>query len=136
MNRRAIVFGSLAAIAAPSVSAGPPRHTDQLRVLIDTVILHGDMTGLADLVTTDVAIPDLDIHGIDAFRIVSESGFASRESQFREYRFDVVSIAESGEWAHAFVRVDSTTTAGQSRTDHVFYVARFTGDLISELYLS
>ena len=136
MNRRIAILG---AVAAMTVTPSLARESDQIatmRDFIDTVIARGETSDLERFVTDDVTIPDFHVTGIDAFRDASDAGFASRERQYRDATFDVVSIAESGEWVHTLVRFDATATTGSTTTNHVFYVARFADGLIAELYLS
>jgi hypothetical protein len=130
MNRRIAITATLAALVATPAVAQNRTNGDVLRDLIETVIASGDTSTLGEYVTSDVAIADYGVSGIDAFREVSDTGHQGRQTQYDDYSFEIVSIAESDEWAHALVRF---TGDGESRS--VFYAARFSDGLISELYL-
>ncbi|HWV23263.1 MAG TPA: nuclear transport factor 2 family protein [Thermomicrobiales bacterium] len=136
MNRRSAVIGAIAALTLRPSLASESDHIATMRVFIETVIENGETSQVDRFVTEDVAIPDFDIRGIDAFRSASDAGFANRERQYSDYTFDVMSIAESGDWVHTLIAFTGNDATGNTISDHVFYVARFTDGLISELYLS
>ena len=136
MNRRTIMAAAIAGFAPVPVVAEGRKLAGTLQRLIDEVVAAGDTSGLAEIVTNDVTLPDMDVDGIDAFRAASDAGHASRQARYSAYAFNVMSVVESDAWAHALVRFEGTTNAGQTERRHLFYVARFDGGLIPELYLA
>ena len=135
MNRRALVATAIVAAAAPSTALASG-NADTLRRLIDEVVAAGDMSNLESIVSGNVTIAVLGITDIDGFRAASVEGAAARAENYREHAFEVTSIAENEQWAHALVRFTGEQVSGRKETRHVFYVAKFTDGLISELYLS
>lgn len=134
MNRRAMIAATLAAAAPTAARAGGNAAT--LRRLIDEVIQDGDMSGLDTIVASNVTIAGFSVTDIDGFRDASIEGAAIRAKKYREHAFEVTSIAENEEWAHALVRFTGEQASGRKEARHVFYVAKFADGLIAELYLS
>lgn len=135
MNRRAMLAAAVAGLTVQPATGRAPGNGEQLRSLIESVIAKGDTSGLDKLVTEDVTIPGANVTGIDAFRAASDAGHISRTERYTEMTFDILSLAEADEWAHALVRFEGITKGGQTEERYVFYVARVDGGLIAELYL-
>lgn len=135
MHRRAALTLALAGTLAPRLVMANRRHGETLRAFIETVVADGDTSDLPALVTNDVTIPDMDVDGIDAFRAASDAGHISRAERYTEMTFDILSIAEADAWAHTLIQFTGTRNNGRTETQPLFYVARFDGDRIAELYL-
>lgn len=134
MNRRTALLGALAASLPVSIRAEDGDGLVLERLITD-VIAAGDLSGIPDIVTADVAIPDYAVSGIDAFTAASENGHAARQARYSDYQFAIQAIAEVDGWQVAYVRLSGTTTAGQAEDKPGFYAARIANGLIAELFI-
>jgi hypothetical protein len=134
MNRRTALLGALASTLPTSATAQADEPLVLARLIAD-VIAAGEVSGLPDMVTANVRIPDVAVTGIDAFTAASESGHAARQARYSEYEFAIQAIAEADGWQLAYVRLTGTTTAGVTVDDPGFYAARVVDGLIAELYI-
>lgn len=134
VSRRTVLATGLLASLPLSALAQTSEPT-LLERLITEVIATGDLSGLSELVSPDVTIPDFEVTGIEAFTAASKNGHESRQERYSDYTFEIQAIAAIEGWQLAYVRLTGTTTTGQSEDAPAFYAARISDDLISELYI-
>ncbi len=135
MNRRSAIAAAAASIIPLSVSGDAATLSDALRHFIETVIIDGDVSGIHEMVAEMATVPALGVIGIDGFRDASVEGHAARADRYETQKWEIVSIAEQGDFAHALARFEGKPNTGRMEASDVFYVARFVDGLIVELRL-
>lgn len=135
MNRRTAATAIAALALAPRMASTASANSNMLTRFIDDVIADGNVDELDQLVSPTVSIPSMGVVGIDEFREASIDGASSRAEQYDTFKFEIVSIAESDDYAHALVRFEGKQKAGRMEARHLFYVAQFRDGLIETLWL-
>lgn len=134
MNRRTLITATAFASLPFVATAETTGQSDVMTMFIEEVIRDGDMSSLANIVTEDVVVARLGVNSRDEFKEVSLDGYEARMSEFSSLDMEIESLAENGEWCHAFVRAIGQLRAGRKQNLTLFYVARFRDGLISHLY--